>query len=73
MSGRLDLLVGQIKRNAEDDNEDILNSTNMIVYEDHDSSNSDLDTENNSSDDDQWEEEEESAVDEKMDVSDNDD
>ncbi|XP_073814070.1 WD repeat-containing protein 43 [Musca autumnalis] len=57
LNGRLQLLVSQIKRNSEQD-QDNLKSDNVLVFEDNDdSSNSDLDDAiNKSSSDDEWEE-----------------
>ncbi|KAI8128960.1 hypothetical protein FF38_09843 [Lucilia cuprina] len=56
LNGRLQLLVSQIKRNTQE--EDNLKSDNVLVFEDNDdSSNSDLDDAiNKSSSDDEWEE-----------------
>uniref|UniRef100_A0A1I8N3C4 Small-subunit processome Utp12 domain-containing protein n=1 Tax=Musca domestica TaxID=7370 RepID=A0A1I8N3C4_MUSDO len=57
LNGRLQLLVSQIKRNSEMD-QDNLKSDNLLVFEDNDdSSTSDLDDAiNKSSSDDEWEE-----------------
>lgn len=34
LSGRLDLLLSQIKRNTDDDHEDMLNNQHLLVFED---------------------------------------
>ncbi|XP_061391420.1 WD repeat-containing protein 43 [Musca vetustissima] len=80
LNGRLQLLVSQIKRNNEQD-QDNLKSDNVLVFEDNDdSSTSDLDDAiNKSSSDDEWEEGEEDDEDdqknggESMDQDDDDD
>ncbi|XP_067627144.1 WD repeat-containing protein 43 [Eurosta solidaginis] len=52
--GRLELLINQIKRNTEEDH---LNSANVLVYEDNDSSDSDLEEEGEKSgSNDEWDE-----------------
>lgn len=55
LSGKLELLLNQIQRNTDEDG---LNDENVLVYEDEDSSNSDIETNNmeQSSSDDQYEE-----------------
>lgn len=56
----MDLLVSQIKRNTDDDDEDQLNSKNLLVFEDADSLNgSDLEDGLTDDDDEQFEEESE--------------
>lgn len=56
----MDLLVSQIKRNTDDDDEDQLNSKNLLVFEDADSLNgSDPEDGLTDDDDEQFEEESE--------------
>ncbi|XP_054740556.1 WD repeat-containing protein 43 isoform X2 [Anastrepha obliqua] len=60
VAGRLDLLINQIKRNTDEDN---LNSANVLVYEDNDSSDPELEDEGEkSSPDDEWDEDIEDTV-----------
>lgn len=68
----MDLLVSQIKRNTDDDDEDQLNSKNLLVFEDADSLNgSDLEDGLTDDDDEQFEEESEADSDDaEMEVDD---
>ncbi|XP_036333212.1 WD repeat-containing protein 43 [Rhagoletis pomonella] len=60
VAGRLDLLINQIKRNT---NEDNLYTANALVYEDNDSSDSEVeDAGEKSSPDDEWDEDPEDIV-----------
>ncbi|XP_014091928.3 WD repeat-containing protein 43 isoform X1 [Bactrocera oleae] len=69
VAGRLDLLINQIKRNT---NEDNLNNSNVLVYEDNGSSDSEMeDTGEKSASDDEWDEDIEEDI-ENMDQGDED-
>uniref|UniRef100_A0A1I8PJP8 Small-subunit processome Utp12 domain-containing protein n=1 Tax=Stomoxys calcitrans TaxID=35570 RepID=A0A1I8PJP8_STOCA len=73
LNGRLQLLVSQIKRYSEEDQDNLKSDSVLVVADNDDSSNSDFDDVNNkSSSDDEWEEGDEDGSQKNGDVDDDD-